>query len=99
MKVAIIVLTFMAIRAVAEPTNDILAISAAVPSATRITATSTGYRIETPSGTRQARATATGYRIEGGHGTEAVQLIRTSTGYRVESSRGRAEAIRTLSKR
>jgi hypothetical protein len=88
------ILAFIAgAAAAAQPTNDVAAIAAVVPLATRITETATGYRIETPTGTRHVRATSTGYRVEGGNGAETLQIIRTSTGWRVESSRGRAKAI------
>lgn len=94
----ILFLLSIAVPAIAQPTNDVVAIFAAVPGVTRIAETANGYRLETSSGVRTAYRTSTGYRIEGGRGASSVQIIRTSTGYRIEDARARANALRVLAK-
>lgn len=74
-------------------TNDVPAIYAAIPAATTIRTTASGFSVTTPAGTRQVYRTPNGYYIEGGKGSANQQLIRTSTGYRIEDSQTRGAAF------
>lgn len=93
MKAALFILIFSIAFSARASTNDIIAIKAAVPTATEIRSSASGYTIITSSGARTAYKTPTGYYIEGGKGSANQQIIRTSTGYRIEDSGTRGDAF------
>lgn len=88
-------LCLSAVLSLAAPRTDdpaMVAISAAIPDGTEIRQTSWGYKVTSPSGTRNVYKTSLGYRIPGNSSSPNLDLRKTSSGYRIENNdvRGRA---------
>ena len=75
----------IAAGAAERPDDDAAAILTVFPSATHITRTSYGYRLETPRRTIPVNRTSYGYRINTGDGL--ILLNRTRSGFRVQTAR------------
>ncbi len=103
--VLIVALTLMACACLAEPaatnaadaakaSTDAAVIAAAVPGVKRIDTTSSGFTLQTVSGTRTAYRTLTGYYVPGSSTTPALDIRQTTTGYTVQNAAVRADAMR-----
>jgi hypothetical protein len=79
-------------RPAASP-DPVAAIVAAIPAATRIVNTSWGYKIDTPTGTRNVYKTSTGYRVDGSATSPNLEIRKTATGYRIDNSLVRGAAL------
>lgn len=92
----IVSLALSSIISLAAPVSndpDVVAITTAIPDGTEIRKTTWGYKVNTPSGTRNVYKTSLGYRITGNATSANIDLRKTSSGYRIENNELRGRAL------
>ena len=91
MKAVLICIAVLSLSAIAFPAprdSDpaVIAIAAAIPDATEIRTTSWGFKVSTPSGTRNVYKTSIGYRVSGSSTSDNLDIRKTATGYKITSN-------------